>query len=162
MFQPVALLLAVLLPGAGHWYLGETRRALLIACGVLGLFFGGLLIGGIDVVDRRQDFIWFLGQGLVGPLAFGVDALHQNQLKVLDPVTNLPRSPRPSETRDPVTGKARPAPAAGRPPVSKSIGRVNEMGTLFSAIAGMMNLIVVLDASVYRARRVRPGRMEPL
>ncbi|MFN9930550.1 MAG: hypothetical protein ACK54T_07785, partial [bacterium] len=33
-FQPVALLLAFLLPGLGHWYLGLRRRARLIALGV--------------------------------------------------------------------------------------------------------------------------------
>src|SRR5690606_8903547 len=83
-FQGVAALLAVLLPGLGHAYLGEMRRGACVAAGVLGLFFGGMLIGGIDVVDRQEDPIWFLGEALVGPLAFGVNWVHQNQFKVVD------------------------------------------------------------------------------
>lgn len=79
--------LAVLFPGAGHLYLRQTRRGVLASIGVLGLFLGGLLIGGIDVVDRKEDKWWFLGQSLVGPLTFAVDYYHQNRLKAypLDP-----------------------------------------------------------------------------
>ncbi|KAA0213196.1 MAG: hypothetical protein DYG94_14260 [Leptolyngbya sp. PLA3] len=80
-------ILALLLPGAGHLYLRQTRRGVLAGVGVLGLFLGGLLIGGIDVVDRKEDRWWFLGQALVGPLTFAVDYYHQNMLKAypLDP-----------------------------------------------------------------------------
>lgn len=74
-------ILAVLFPGAGHLYLGQTRRGVYAAIGVLGLFLGGILIGGVDVIDRKEDKWWFLGQAMVGPLAFGVDYYHQNMLK---------------------------------------------------------------------------------
>ncbi len=183
--QPVAALAACVFPGAGHAYLGETRRAVLIACGVLGLFFGGIFIGGVDVVDRKEDFVWFLGQGLVGPIAFGTDYYHQNHLKVLN-TNGTRRSAEPFEVRDPKTGLAATArrpetgeplplmtsdgqyminPKTGqplmgsvesRPPNSKSVGRVNELGTLMSAVAGMLNLICVVDASYrHRVRRTR-------
>ncbi|MCL4220170.1 MAG: hypothetical protein KJZ65_02250 [Phycisphaerales bacterium] len=80
-------ILGLLFPGAGHLYLGQRRRGVLACIGVLGLFLGGLLIGGIDVVDRKEDKWWFLGQALVGPLTFAVDYYHQNHLKAypLDP-----------------------------------------------------------------------------
>ncbi len=80
-------LLGFVFPGAGHLYLRQTRRGVLASIGVLGLFLGGLLIGGIDVVDRKEDKWWFLGQALVGPMTFAVDYYHQNRLKAypLDP-----------------------------------------------------------------------------
>lgn len=180
-FQPVAAVLAFLLPGAGHAYLGERRRAGLIAGGVLGLYFGGMLIGGIDVVDRKEDFVWFLGQGIVGPIAFGTDYYHQNFLKVRDRPGGPLRSAQPYEIRDsetgvaimthhsdtgapvevwnPVTGQPIVDPKTGnvrlgndsdRPPNSKSVGRVNELGTLMSAVAGMLNLICIVDAASRR------------
>jgi len=62
----VAGVLAAVLPGLGHLYLGQARRAAYAAAAVLGLFFGGLLIGGIDVVDAREDKWWFVGQAFVG------------------------------------------------------------------------------------------------
>lgn len=134
-FHPAAAIAAAVFPGAGHYVLGERRRAAAIASGVLGLFFGGLLIGGIDTVDRQEDGWWFLPQALVGPLAFGVDSLHQN-LKVHDGM-GPPRSPRPDENGW----------------YSKSTGKSNELGTLFSALAGMLNLIVVIDAAFPVRRR---------
>ena len=72
---------AMLFPGLGHLYRGEPKRGILAAIGVLGMFFGGMLIGGVDVIDSREDKWWFYGQAFVGPLAFGVDWYHQNQLK---------------------------------------------------------------------------------
>ena len=177
--QPVAGVLAFVLPGLGHWYLGYARRGRLIAAGVLGMFASGLFIGGIDVVDRREDFPWFLGQAIVGPVAFGVDWVHQNQFKVDVPVTGL-RSAYPNEYRDPATGRpvitvmneqtgepearltgATPVTGAtvtgAWPPNVKSLSRMNELGTLFCTIAGMMNLICILDAAFSRRR----GEGEP-
>src|SRR5262249_41069918 len=42
-FEPLAALFACILPGLGHWFLGERARAGVIAAGILSLFFGGLL-----------------------------------------------------------------------------------------------------------------------
>lgn len=198
VFNPAAGLAAVLLPGAGHLVLGERKRAALIATGVLGLFFGGILIGGIDVIDSREDKVWFFGQALVGPIAFGVDYLHQHAFKGIPtgngtPIQRNPvdgkwhvdelrlaaaldsaRSAYPYETRQtlPVTvetltadGRAResrtvPMPlltgtvenrASTPPPNVKSLSKVNELGTLFATIAGMLNVIVIVDAAL-------PGR----
>jgi hypothetical protein len=162
--EPVAGLLAAVLPGLGHWYLGERKRAVLIAVGILGLFFGGILIGGIDVVDSREDTIWFVGEALVGPVAFGVDWVHQHKLKVVGPteerlsdgrtmtVRKL-RSARPDEGRD-AQGNAVPG---GTPPNTKSLGRMNELGTLFATIAGMLNLIAIIDALLHARRETDPA-----
>jgi len=154
--DPLAGILAVLFPGAGHWYQGQVRRALLVAGGVLGLFAGGLLIGGIDVVDSRQDRLWFFGQVLVGPVALGTDYLHQHHVKALDPTTRQPRSPKPGEVVDPSSGEWITGPAGSVAPSSKSLGKMNEIGTLYCTVAGMLNLIVIIDAafpSVGRSRR---------
>ena len=135
--DPIAGLLAVILPGAGHFYRGEPKRACRIAAGVLGLFFGGMRVGGIDVVDSKEDRLWFAGQALVGPVAIVVDQIHQNAIK-----TNgqLPE-PQPDTT----------------PNATRSIGKVNEIGTLFATIAGMLNLLVILDAFLPPARLRRDG-----
>jgi hypothetical protein len=165
-FQPLPGLVAFLFPGAGHWLLGEARRALLVALGILGLFVSGLLIGGIDVVDRQENPIWFVGQALIGPLTFGVDYLHQNQFKVIDPATGQRRTPRP-EIRDESGRVVTPAEVRGpggiaqfgapgqRPPKSRALGRMNELGTLFITIAGMLNLIAILDAAFHPLRQGR-------
>lgn len=168
--HPLAALAALAFPGAGHLVLGEPRRAMAACAGVLGLFFGGIFIGGIDVVDSREDAIWFYGQALVGPVAFGVDYLHQHHFKAEGPdlrpdptvASNRPilRSGYPGEHR--VYDQAQqkwvwqPAPDGRGPPNQKSIAKVNEIGTLYGTLAGMMNLIIVLDA-LLPTRRRRPA-----
>lgn len=148
--QPGALALAILFPGAGHAFLGDVKRGICIGAGVLGLFLGGLLVGGIDVVDRKEDFWWFVAQAGVGPVAFGVDAVHQS-LKV------------PDESRPGVPGAPGASGASGamRSPYpgeggsyTKSLGKINEIGALYCALAGLLNVIAVLDAGWRPDRRV--------
>jgi hypothetical protein len=62
------------------------------------------------------------------------------------------RSANPDEIRNP-DGTPSPAGPGQLPPNSKSLGRMNELGTLFSTIAGMLNLIVIIDASMHGRRR---------
>lgn len=164
-FQPHALIAAAAFPGAGHMVLGDVRRGIGIAVGVLGLFFGGIFIGGIDVIDSKEDRVWFLGQAFVGPLAFGVDYVHQNHFKVRDPSTGKLRSAHPDEGRgsDGTPQRLQTTPNAGgpsiptEPPNRKSIGKVNELGTLFAAIAGMMNIIAIIDAA-YPTTRIKGSK----
>ncbi len=144
---------AVVLPGLGHFIGGERLRGVLIAVGVLGLFFGGMLIGGIDVIDSREDRVWFFGQALVGPTAFAVDWAHQTQFKVIDPATRQLRTAYPDEGRD--AGGV--ATSGGTPPNIKSINKVNDIGTLYATIAGMLNLICILDAGWPPRRRHNPA-----
>ena len=113
-FQPGAAVLAYLFPGLGYLYLRQPVRAAALAAGVLGLLVAGVLIGGIDVVDRRADFWWFIPQAGVGPLAFLVDWLHHGPL-----ASNF----------------------------TPSIGRVNEVGTLYVVMAGMINAIAIVDCA---------------
>jgi len=136
--EPFAAALAFVIPGLGHLALGKPRRAIFIFVGVLGLFFGGVFIGGIDAVDRKEDFWWFVGQAGVGPTAFIVDRVHQSWFKVQDP--NAPggvRTPDPDEN----------------PRFIRSLGHPNEIGALYATVAGMLNLICVLDCLWHTPRR---------
>ena len=160
--QPVAAIAACIFPGLGHVVLGQTRRGILIGIGILFLFFGGIFIGGIDVIDSKEDRIWFLGQALVGPVAFGVDYVHQQHFKIREygydsngkkTIVRATRSANPDEGRN-ADGSSKPG---GTPPNSKSIGKVNELGTLFAAVAGMLNLIAIIDAAAPTRRRPGPG-----
>lgn len=146
-FQPVAFLLACAMPGLGHAYLGDLKRAALILTSIMGLFLGGILIGGIDVIDRTEDKWWFILQAGVGPTAFAANALHQNLFKI---EVQGPRGPlRQSGHPDPANN-----PNNQPTPATKSLGRVNEVGSLYTAMAGMLNLIVIIDAA-WRAAPTR-------
>ncbi|MBX3354191.1 MAG: hypothetical protein KF724_00660 [Phycisphaeraceae bacterium] len=143
----IAFVLGWAFPGLGHWWLGERRRGLLVGAGVLGLFLGGLLIGGIDAVDQREDGPWFLAQAWNGPIAFVADFANERLLQQDPPrVGELIASPGP-------------ALAPGGPPsevkinIYKGVGVVNDIGMLYIALGGLMNLVAMLDAAS-RARRL--------
>ncbi len=146
---PTAALWAWLWPGLGHITQGERRRGLLIMFGVLFLFLGGVLIGGVDTVDRRSDRLWFLAQVLCGPIALVADAVNQAAVKPLP--AGWQRRYEDGDTA--VRGLLR----------RKGLAHVNEIGTLYSALAGLMNLAAILDAlnPAYRRaeskRRASPG-----
>jgi len=117
--RPGAAVLAWILPGLGHVAIGQTRRGFLMMFGILFLFFGGLFIGGIDVVDMKQDRLWFIAQACNGPVAFIADYFNQSMLKTADLATQARMT---------------------------SLGNINSTGTLYIALGGLMNLILILDA----------------
>lgn len=152
-FNPLAGLAALIFPGAGHLVLGRPKRAALVCVGVMGLFLFGLLIGGIDAIDSKNDKIWFYGQVLVGVPALGVDYVHQNMFKAIDPNNGVLRSGFPGEHRQQVDGRVTWQPLSQAqidsgmgPPNVPGLGRINEIAMLSIVLAGMLNVIVFLDA----------------
>ena len=137
-FNPAAGVAAWVFPGLGHFVRGEPRRGRLIMLGMLFLVLSGLLVGGVDSVDRKQDRLWFLAQSVCGPIVFAADAVNQRYVQKL---------PEPERFN------------------SIALNKPNEMGTLFVALAGLMNLVVILDAlfSPKRSEFIdrRDGRAEP-
>jgi len=145
--DPIAGVLALILPGGGHVFQHRFKRGILIALGVLGLFFGGLLIGGLSVVDlkspRTETRISFVAQVLVGPIAIAANAIHQSSFKTtVSPGVDNQGRPQPSVIAPP-----------GQNRLTISLGKVNEIGVLYTVLAGMLNFIAFLDALLPPARR---------
>lgn len=105
----IAGILAWLVPGAGHIYLGQRKRGLLLCAGICLTFFLGLLLGGVEMVDVKYSKPWFMAQILAGAPCI-ITALIQN---------------------------------AHMPP---GLGRGIELGQVYTGVAGMMNLLAVIDA----------------
>ena len=146
LLWPLAAALAWVLPGLGHWFIGERLRGAIVGGTLLALFFGGMIIGGLDVIDYRRDRIWFAGQAFIGPIALGANLLHIK----LDP----PRIVRQEDVegtnrqvqRTIIEYPVPRAPTAGyEPKYYPSIGRMNELGTLYCTLAGVLNLLAILD-----------------
>ena len=124
--RPLAALLAWLLPGLGHMYLGQRFRGRMILLGTFFLVASGVLIGGIDVVDMQRDRLWFIAQAGTGPIAFVLDFLNQALLKTASPESQAQYT---------------------------SLGNLNSTGTLYIALAGLMNVVVIIDALAGPARK---------
>jgi hypothetical protein len=153
-FHPLEALAGWLIPGLGHIILGQVARGLIVMAAVVGLWLGGMLIGGIGVIDSQSPpearnqppkaSLWFFGQALVGP-SLGVNWFVQS-------VNSRNRS----------EGQFSPAPEE-HPVYDPSLGHPNELGTLYTALAGMLNLLAILDVAYCdaEARRRAPQPVTP-
>ena len=103
--------------------LGQRRRGARIMIALLGLVFAGLLIGGLDAVDSQRDEYWYMAQFGAGPIVIVADMLNQQLIR------SLPESEQYA---------------------SIGLGHINAIGTLYVALAGLMNIVAVLD--VFRDR----------
>lgn len=148
-FRPLGALLGWVLPGLGHIASGNVKRGLMAMSGVLVLFFGGILVGGVDCVDRKEDGLWFIGQAGCGPIAFVADYANQSLLKT---GSAAPMVEMPSNANDPKVFVSS----------YKGLAHANEFGTLFVFLAGLLNLCVLMDAAVREPSSDRPtsGRRE--
>ncbi len=105
----VAMLLALLIPGAGHLYLARRTRAIVFFCVVLFMFIAGLVLDGkLYVADGRLLTLLATLGSMGAGILYGI-------ARVVGTFGDL-----------------------GSP--------TYEYGTAFTLTAGLMNLLLVLDA----------------
>lgn len=132
----VPAIAAWLVPGLGHWLLGQRDRALILFLALSLLWGSGLVLGGIaaiDFRDRNNLIITVLQAPLAGNWAvFG----YHRSLERRSGGVPLPQR----DANDPA------------PLYEPSHGRMQETAALFAAIAGMLNLLAIVDV-LYRDPR---------
>ena len=138
----VAALLGWIVPGMGHFYQGRTAKAITIFVAVTTLFISGYQMGGGKVVYcsfTSEDFRWqFVGQFFLGSAA--VPAIVQN------------RSLRSQQEQGSTVSLLWSGFLA--PPTStRELNDWNhdyhsffQMGTLYTLVAGLLNLFAIYDA----------------
>lgn len=137
-WQPVAAAIGWIIPGAGHFICGQRRRGITLAVTIGLLYLAGLVIGGIGSVDRQENTLWYYAQLFAGPVTIAVDQWHQ---AVKQPAKDILDDVSFPEVNQPDYSKL---------PYVQSVGRVNELGTLFCAVAGLLNLLVMVDVLYFR------------
>jgi hypothetical protein len=151
--QPFLVALAAwALPGLGYLLVGQRARGLTTGITILALFVAGLLIGGVRALDPpmvsgrdvgtsaprrslRDEILakpWYIAQVLTGPV--GLVASYGAAWAGEPDPTNPDRS-RGEESH----------------------ARVNEIAVLYMAVAGMLNLLTIID-SAHRAGRLLEAR----
>ncbi|MFO0827539.1 MAG: DUF6677 family protein [Phycisphaerales bacterium] len=128
-------------PGLGQVLLGERRRGFLAMAGVMLLVITGLLVGGLDSVDSDEDRLWFVGQVCAGPVVIGVSYANTALVKS-GRFGRLLDAPTRRDMRGAVINSGE------RISSIKGLAHPNEFGTLLIFLAGLMNLVVILDALV--------------
>lgn len=148
----LALVLAWVCPGLGHFLLGKRSHGMVFALAIHGLFALGLLIGGIRSINPPDQAIWTYTQFLTGwPMLIANRVEHSSRALVGDPRKGAQGSLREEYLRD------RPPPdatderiAAGKAFIAKNPlfahhPKVQDIGAVYCGIAGMLNLLVMFD-----------------
>ena len=172
---PTVAAAAWLLPGAGHWLLGQRARALTVGISIITLFTAGLLIGGVRLIEvpgygdhgqhlivsqhevRDRNNTTSIVEEVTEPNALPGNATPVGwvmRVHPLDEVRNKPwyiaqvlngpmnllaswgsvRASEPGSKGEPFAGY-------------RSHSRTNELGVLYTAVAGMLNLLAIIDAA---------------
>jgi hypothetical protein len=149
-----AAVLAFLIPGAGHFYQGRKNKAYLYAACILGLFFIGLFLGHGRVVYAAwnpDDYrIQFPAQLCVGVPAF--PAVYQAVMRSKNSEESSRYSGRSaSMVAEPSKFKWTEfmAPPKNKDQLSQWHYEASagfELGSLFTAVAGLLNLLAIFDA----------------
>lgn len=115
---PLLGVIAWLVPGAAHLFIGERIRGIILIVVISLTFWTGIAVGGIKNTCNPQDrYLWFLGQVCAGvhPLiAIGVG----RQIVV----------PPGSDSSKWV-----------------AYGQTEEVGVVYTTIAGMLNILAIFD-----------------
>ncbi len=134
---PVAGLLTWLLPGAGHIYIGDRVRGVILMVVIGATFWLGIAVGGVTrTVHFPTRPLWFFAQACAG----------------LHPVAAVIAG-KALEGGNATTGDR-----AVEEKGYKSYGRAEDVSVVYTAIAGMLNILAVFDVLV-RAERPGVGRL---
>jgi hypothetical protein len=178
---PVVAVAGWLLPGAGYWLIGHRARALIVGVTIITLFTSGVLVGGVRAIqvpgygenggalyvvrDSRDtsgivrlaehrpgqrppsnqrvtsDFRALLGE--VGNKPWSICQVMAGPLAIAGGTGSVWASRSGDAGRDG---------AVDEPRGVMSHSRINEIAVLYTAVAGMLNLLVIIDAAARAAR----------
>lgn len=149
----IASLLALVLPGLGHIYQGRTAKGVLFFVTVFGTFIYGLYLGGGKCVYAHvpweQQFRWQyfcqLGVGLPAtPMLIQKQRVMNNQEPLFGGFMAPPE-------RGPVDWKDDSGNMTTQPNElaqwTVELHPFFELGTVFTMVAGLLNVLVVCDAA---------------
>jgi hypothetical protein len=135
----LAAFLAWLIPGAGHWYQGRRHKAVLFLVWILGTFVFGLYLGEGRVVyaswrdnDHRLPYLCQVGVGLPAMPAL-IQAARKTPLHfpIYDRFMVPPKISGEDDSLD---------------SIQKRLHRYWELGTVYTMIAGLLNILAIYDA----------------
>jgi len=121
----IAAMLAWVLPGLGHWYLGHRQRAIIFFVTMSVTFWAGVAIGGVrSTITPRDNGPWIAAQLCVGPQS----------------LLALYWSERLAERA------IREAGPGQKPTKYKASWPASNISVVYAGVAGLLNLLVIIDA----------------
>jgi hypothetical protein len=143
----VACVLAWLLPGAGHWFLGRrVRAAVFFGLVTLSFVLGIVFHGRFSVMDGRQPLL----SALQVVACLGTGPL---EIVARTSIYGAPIYKMPAEDEVSATEVRRPRTVVGRTLRSRNEHFDSPYGTAYLWTAGLMNLLLILDVFDIGVRR---------
>jgi hypothetical protein len=145
----LAALLAWLVPGLGHLYQGRTAKGILFLVCILGTFVYGVYLGGDREVgwgrvvymsfhpeDQRLHFLCQAGVGLPAlPAVIQAFRVRSGRAPLWGSFMAPPRLPSDRSSNRPTLDD-----------LQKRLHHYFELGTLYTMIAGLLNILAIYDA----------------
>jgi hypothetical protein len=154
----VAAFLAWLVPGLGHFYQGRTGKGILFFVCIVGTFLYGLYIGDGRVVYastsnsprqflERWQYVCQIGVGLPAlPALVQRERARDNKAPLISDKFMRPPANQPRTSRD----RSDPSQMVQHPDElsqwNYELGESFEIGTVFTVIAGLLNILAICDA----------------
>lgn len=121
----IAAMLAWVLPGLGHWYLGHKQRAIIFFVTTSVTFWAGVAIGGVrSTITPRDNGPWIAAQLCVGPQS--LVALYWSENLAEQAIRDAGPGQKPTKYR------------ASWP--------ASNISVVYAGVAGLLNLLVIIDA----------------
>lgn len=128
---PVAAIFAWMVPGLGHWLIGERRRGAIFFIVITVTFWAGIAVGGVrTTVTPKENGAWIAAQLCAGPQALGALYWSSHRSKQY-----------PDELK------------AGYPGSNISV--------VYAGVAGLLNLLIIIDTLARAEARQAVGQARP-
>lgn len=128
----IAALATWLLPGLGHLLIGDRTRGVAFIIVITLTFWTGVAVGGVkNTVSPVDRTLWFAGQICAGGHSLAALAW-------------AGRIENPHKSGKPAVGVI-------------GYGRSEEVSVVYTAIAGMLNILIILDVLVRAERPLVPA-----
>lgn len=138
----VALILAWIVPGAGHIYLGRKTRGVIILVTIAAIFWGGVAMGGVMTVDYYNARWWFISEMLTG--VHGVTGWY-NQRRVYQNMTQEVFGSDDASLAAKIPEEVRDQKLKDRG-VALNDSPTDNIARAYAGVAGMLNLLCMVDA----------------
>ncbi|MDA9777174.1 hypothetical protein N9D38_01940 [Rubripirellula sp.] len=151
--RPLAALLAWLIPGAGHFYQGRRTKAAIFFVCILSTWILGFGVGGSHVVysswqpgDKRWHYYLQAGAGIVAFPAYLQGRRMNDATDSFTRETNRDYEPLWGGFMAPPFRPVLESEADEVAAWYAKYGAGYEMGTWYTVIAGLLNILVIYDA----------------
>ena len=147
LFLVITGLAAWVVPGGGYFFLKDMRRALVVFVTIVLTFLMGLYIGSIGVIDQIHAKPWYMAQLINSPAVMLIGqhvkaAYLRAQARIDAAETSSERSA---------------AQAQARKEAYYVFARPNEIGQIYTSIAGLLNLLCIVNAvHISHIRQIKP------